>query len=131
MDAECVQDLFPSGDLTGEVLPVRSSLDGNKIEDFHSGLLVREMPPMSHRFAELRVEAFYRVGGVHDLAQLDGELQQRHKLVPRVFPRLDHRRIRVAPRAGERLELCLRRFDLWVSKTHLRLYLLVSSLSAR
>ena len=66
---------------------------------------------MAHCPAESGVEAFCGVGGVHDSAQLGGELQERHELVLGVAPGSDHGGAGVFPVVGELGEPCLGGLD--------------------
>ena len=59
------------------------------------------MASVSDCSSEAGVEAFYGVCGVDDSAQLGGERQERHELVPAVLPGLDHGRVCVGPVGGE------------------------------
>src|SRR3546814_5655761 len=82
VDAECVQDDLPAADLAGEVLTVRSSLHGDEVEDLQRGLFVGGVASVADGSSEPRVEALDRVRGVHDLAELGRELEERHELPP-------------------------------------------------
>ncbi len=50
-----------------------------------SRLLGREVPAMTHRVAEPGIQRIDRIRGVHDLAQLDREGEERHEVVPGAF----------------------------------------------
>ena len=62
-------------------------------------------------FAESGVQAFYRVGRIHEFAKLGRELEERHELCPGSFPGLDHRRIFGSPLGCELGEVLLGNLD--------------------
>lgn len=82
-----------------------------RVEHFHRGKFVGEVPTASGRSPEAGVEGFDRDGGVDDFADLDREVQERDELGPGVAPEFDHRRILGVPLVGERFELDLG--DFW------------------
>jgi len=87
MDGQDVQDVFPAVDPAGRVRAVLVLLDRHEVEDFEGGLVGGEMPAPDGGLAEPGVERFYGVRGVHDLAELDGEVQKRFEvLAPLTHP---------------------------------------------
>ena len=74
------------------------------IEEGHRGLLVGEVALLSHGSSESGVEASDGVGGVDDAAQLGGEFEERHDVLPRRAPRSHLRRVGVLPVGGEGIE---------------------------
>lgn len=52
---------------------------------------------MTHGLPETGVQALDGVGRVDDWAQLDGEREERHEIIPRAFPGGDHRRVAITP----------------------------------
>ena len=109
MDGELVEDVFPAVDSSGRVGPVLAPFDRDQIEDFQRRLIGREMSAAHCGFPEPGVQRFDRVRGVHDLAKLGWELEERDEVLPRVSPRLDHRRILGFPVFGELFERFLGR----------------------
>ena len=77
MHGERVQDLFPTVDPAGEVLAVRSPLNGDKVEHLQRGLLVWEMPSMAHRSTEAGIETFDGVGIRYDMTSASAVLPAR------------------------------------------------------
>ena len=61
VDGERVRDCFPAVGPPGHVLTVLASSRRHEVEDLERGLLVREVPPMSARFSEPRVQRRDRV----------------------------------------------------------------------
>ena len=59
---------------------------------------------MSHGLAESGVQGLDGVCRVDQLAQLDGEREERYELVPSPFPGGDHRRVALTPAVGELAE---------------------------
>ena len=107
VDGQCVQDGLPAVGLAVEVLSVLAFGGGDKVEDFHGGLLVGEVPSVSYGSSEPGVEALDGVGGVDHPAQFGGELQERCELVPGLSPGPDHGRVGGFPVFGKGLEECL------------------------
>ena len=61
-------------------------LDGHEVEHLQRRLLGREVPTVAHGLAEPGVQRLDGIGGLHDLAELDGEGEERHEVVPGPFP---------------------------------------------
>ncbi len=83
MEGQSVQDLFPTVDLAGQVLPILLPGNRHEIEHFHRCLLGREMASMPDCQPKPGVERLNRIRRVHDLSELDRELEERNELVPR------------------------------------------------
>ena len=109
VDAEGVEDMFPSADLSGEVLPVFPAGGSGEVEHFHRGLVGWEVASVTDRATESGVERLDRVCCVNDVAKLGGELEKRDELGPRAFPRSNHRRVLGLPFRSELFELCFGR----------------------
>ena len=62
-------------------------------EQLDHGLVVGELATVAADLAQLVVERFDAVGGVHHPAEHGRELQERDGPVPRAFPRGGHRRV--------------------------------------
>jgi hypothetical protein len=91
VDGKRVEDLLPAGRLADEVGAIGPAGVRDEVEHLHRGLLVREMTSVTDRAAKPGVEALDRICRVDDLPQLEGELEERHELLPRVLPTGDHR----------------------------------------
>lgn len=86
VNGERVEYGFPAACCADEVLPVFPAFDRGEVEHLHRGLLGWEMPAVTDRPPKPRVQRFDRVRGVHNLSQLDWELEKRDELGPIGFP---------------------------------------------
>ena len=97
-DDERVERLFPSLGSGAEFFSsVVSDVADGQVEDLEYGIAGGEMPPSLGDLAELIVQRFNSVCGVHDLAVRGVESQERGEPFPVPSPQIDDGRILVSP----------------------------------
>src|SRR4051794_23506549 len=93
VDLQCGAGCCP-----GAVLrPPGVGLDDREVDEFGGGLFVGEVPAGLDRLADLAVQSLDRVGRVNGLAELVGQAQERDHVLPAGAPRVDGRRVALAP----------------------------------
>jgi len=106
VDGQDVEGLLPVADSAGQVLAVAPLRRRDEVEDLHRGLLVGEMTAVADSPTESSVQRLNRVCRVDDPAELDGELEEWHELLPRILPGADHRWVERPPGLSELAEAC-------------------------
>ena len=105
VDRERLECLFPARttDPGGGPAVVLQVADG-EVQDLEDGLLGRELPAVAGGLAEPGVHRLDQVGRVDDPADLLGEREERHELLPPDPPEPDDRRIPGPPAGVEGVE---------------------------
>ena len=89
----------------GWILPARRDVSQRKPDQFGRRLVIWEVPLVSNALADLTVQAFDRVGGVEDFADLHREHEEGDHRCPIPAPRLRNSWIFLTPRSDiKRLE---------------------------
>src|SRR5207244_7601443 len=100
-DVEGVQCRLPAVGPAGSALAGGVEAGDGQVQDLQGGLVGGEVPAGVDRTTEPGVETLDRVGGTHDLADLDVEGEERCELPPGVGPQSHDRRVLACPLAGE------------------------------